>query len=51
VRDFQGTTIADEALPEDVEHLRWFPLPAEILAELQGAAPVPRRDNPLHLSR
>ena len=29
--------LVDEPLPEDVEPLRWFPLPGEILAEIKGA--------------
>src|SRR5690606_42430 len=32
----RGLTIDDPPLSEDFEHLRWFPLPTEILAELQG---------------
>jgi len=35
--EFRATNDAiDEPLPEDAERLRWFPLPSEILAELQG---------------
>jgi hypothetical protein len=32
-----ATPIVDDALPSDVEHLRWFPLPGEIMAELRKA--------------
>jgi selenocysteine lyase/cysteine desulfurase len=31
----------DPPLPEDLERLRWFPLPSEIARELQGTAPPP----------
>jgi hypothetical protein len=35
--EFRGASdTIDEPLPEDAERLRWFPLPSEILAELQG---------------
>lgn len=49
--EFQGAVVEDPTLPEDVERLRWFPLPGEILAELQGSAPASRVHNPLHLER
>jgi hypothetical protein len=32
----------DAPLPDDAERLRWFPLPAEVLAELQGTADAPK---------
>ncbi|MBI2893335.1 MAG: aminotransferase class V-fold PLP-dependent enzyme [Deltaproteobacteria bacterium] len=51
LREFQGATVEDPKLPEDVERLRWFPLPGEILAELQGLALAPRGSNPLHVGR
>ncbi len=31
---------ADPPLPKDVEALRWFPLPEEVLCELQGRTPA-----------
>ncbi len=41
--------IVDPPLSTDLEHLRWFPLPGEILAELRGT-PLPRTPTqPLHL--
>lgn len=33
---FQGQHIEDLPLPQEVEKLRWFPLPGEVLAELKG---------------
>jgi len=33
---FQDLSIEDPPIPSQVERLRWFPLPGEILAELQG---------------
>ena len=36
VASYAGQTIDDPKLHDDVEALRWFPLPAEILAELNG---------------
>jgi len=45
VASFAGLAAPGDALPnDDFEHLRWFPLPAEILAELQGGGPR-RRDH------
>jgi hypothetical protein len=32
----QMQAVEDPALSDDFEHLRWFPLPGEVLAELQG---------------
>ncbi|MEO8800425.1 MAG: aminotransferase class V-fold PLP-dependent enzyme [Polyangiaceae bacterium] len=34
--------LGDEPIPEDLEALRWFPLPDEILGELQGRTPAKR---------
>ncbi len=48
VRSYQGRTIEDPQLPEEVERLRWFPLPGEVLAELQGAGEF-ERENPIHV--
>ncbi len=45
---FQGKTCKDPDLSSDFEHLRWFPLPGEILAELQGHHPPPPPHLPLH---
>ena len=36
VQDSQHQSLTDQLLPGAVEALRWFPLPAEVLAELQG---------------
>ncbi len=41
--------IEPEALSDDFEHLRWFPLPSELLAELQGRAKPPPAPDVLHL--
>ncbi|MCA9597307.1 MAG: aminotransferase class V-fold PLP-dependent enzyme [Myxococcales bacterium] len=46
VRDL---TLEDTPLSPDFEHLRWFPLPAEVAAELSGEAPNEPRKNPLHV--
>jgi selenocysteine lyase/cysteine desulfurase len=52
VREFHGTT--DDTVPAsaplavDLERLRWFPLPSEVLAELQGR-PAPSALTPIHL--
>jgi selenocysteine lyase/cysteine desulfurase len=44
----QGIAVEDPPLSDDFEALRWFPLPSEVLAELQGRpAPAPRA-HPLH---
>ncbi len=41
VEDFRAHPIAaDAAFPEEIERLRWFPLPAEIQCELQGRTPT-----------
>jgi hypothetical protein len=47
--EYQGMALEDVALPPEVEGLRWFPLPGEVLAELQGRAPVGLRENPIHV--
>jgi len=53
VRDFQSaapttTTETTPPLAADLERLRWFPLPAEVLAELQGR-PATTSLTPVHL--
>ena len=50
VRDFQAAPPAVPVPPlsPDLERLRWFPLPAEALAELQGR-PAPSSLTPIHL--
>ncbi len=48
LRDYQGQALADASLSGDFETLRWFPLPGEVLAELQGAPTRAADDNPLH---
>ncbi len=39
VKEYPSLQIEDPELSDDFEHLRWFPLPGEILRELQGAPP------------
>ena len=34
--------LEDPSLTEDFEHLRWFALPAEVQAEMQGRGPARR---------
>jgi selenocysteine lyase/cysteine desulfurase len=46
---YQGESIADPPLEEHFECLRWFQLPGEALAELQGEAPANPRVSPIHL--
>jgi selenocysteine lyase/cysteine desulfurase len=41
----------DPDLTDDFEHLRWFPLPGEILAELRGAGPRGRDHKGLRPAR
>jgi len=36
LHSFSGESVEDPELSEDFENLRWFPLPGEALAELQG---------------
>ena len=50
VERFEGVTLEELELSEDFEHLRWFPLPSEILAELRGERVEPRAQ-PLHPRR
>jgi len=38
----------DPPRTDDFEELRWFPLPGEVLAELQGRGPGPRAHRALH---
>jgi len=48
-RALAGPAVVDDVAPgDDFEELRWFPLPAEVAAELAGAAPTPRRNRGLH---
>jgi selenocysteine lyase/cysteine desulfurase len=47
-----GTLKVDETpLSADFEHLRWFPLPGEILKELTGQAQPTQNASPLHLRK
>jgi hypothetical protein len=50
--EFRTLAIEDPVRTEDFEELRWFPLPAEVLAELRGG---PESQSPpggmLHPSR
>ncbi|HZO13558.1 MAG TPA: aminotransferase class V-fold PLP-dependent enzyme, partial [Polyangiaceae bacterium] len=48
VRELDGLELEDPKLNVDFEHLRWFPLPGEALAELRGKTVAPC-DQPLHL--
>ena len=41
--------VHDPTLSADFEHLRWFPLPAEGLAELRGGAAEGKAPHPIHL--
>lgn len=45
----QGLSIEDPERSEAFEQLRWFALPSEILAELQGRAPRAPERNPIQL--
>ena len=45
------TAVPDLPRTDDFEELRWFPLPAEVLAELQGHGPRPRCHNSLRALR
>jgi selenocysteine lyase/cysteine desulfurase len=44
------TTIEDPALSDDFEHLRWFPLPGEIAAELRDGAIQKPHSQPIELA-
>jgi hypothetical protein len=46
-----GLTLEEPQVSEDFEHLRWFPLPSEILAELRGEGVTPPSARPLHPGR
>jgi selenocysteine lyase/cysteine desulfurase len=48
VRDFQGMSLEKEVLTPEAEVLRWFPLPSEVLAELQGKS-LPPESHRVHL--
>ncbi len=47
--EFDHLTLNDPPLDPDTERLRWFPVPSEILAELQGEPDTFERENPIHL--
>jgi selenocysteine lyase/cysteine desulfurase len=49
VRELGALEIDDPELNPDFQHLRWFPLPGEVLAELRGESVRPPSDQPLHL--
>lgn len=49
IRGYQGQSIQDPVLPPAAEALRWFPLPGEVLAELQGKTEGFHHGNPIHL--
>jgi selenocysteine lyase/cysteine desulfurase len=42
---------ADPPLSDDFEHLRWFPLPSEVLAELRGKPASAARARPLRMGK
>ncbi len=44
---FSDLTLQDPPLPEDFESLRWFPLPGEVLQELQGSKLPPMHAHPI----
>ncbi|MGB0591655.1 MAG: aminotransferase class V-fold PLP-dependent enzyme [Myxococcota bacterium] len=41
--------VVDPSLSSDFEHLRWFPLPGEIAAELAGEESAATLSNPIHI--
>jgi len=45
--DSMKTEITDPAMSDDFEHLRWFPMPAEIVDEIRGAD-LDTREHPIH---
>ncbi len=49
IDEFRSQAPTALRLSANFEHLRWFPLPDEILAEIQGRAPEPHLRNPIHL--
>ncbi|MCC7537837.1 MAG: aminotransferase class V-fold PLP-dependent enzyme [Deltaproteobacteria bacterium] len=49
VRGYRTTSIEREVLTPETEALRWFPLPSEALAELQGQALPPEAGHRVHL--
>ena len=48
IAEFQGQRLEDPKMPAAVEAMRWFPLPGEVLAELQGKSEAQLR-HPIHL--
>ncbi len=48
-RGVECATLSRPTLSDDFESLRWFPLPAEIAAELRGEDVEAPRSQPLHL--
>jgi selenocysteine lyase/cysteine desulfurase len=49
VATYSHLRITDPPLADDVEALRWFPLPAEILAELNGGETPCTHAHPIHV--
>jgi hypothetical protein len=49
VKELDGLELEDPKLNADFEELRWFPMPAEALAELRGKAVKAAHEQPLHL--
>ena len=48
VAQAQEMQVEETQLSSDFEHLRWFPLPDEIVQELSGGTPRARETSPLH---
>lgn len=46
---YKNMTLIDAEFTHEAELLRWFPLPGEVLAELQGAQRTVIHENPIHL--
>lgn len=49
--ELADAVIDDPPLTDDFEHLRWFPLPGDVLAQLQGRAPRERPHKGLRPAR
>jgi selenocysteine lyase/cysteine desulfurase len=46
--EYPTLAVTDPVLPPEVEALRWFPLPSEVIAEVAGTAPPPH-NMPIHV--
>jgi len=50
LKRYEATVVNDPNLSDDFQHLRWFPLPGEVLSELQGKNGSSEDSrNPIHL--